>query len=74
MIDGLAQLPVDMPTEESKSWQDSSGKYQECSNEQQILLTKDAGAYDKTSPNYEDRAYHGREWIEEGGLGVRACD
>jgi hypothetical protein len=44
MIDGLAQLPVDMPTKESKSWQDSSGKYQECSNEQQILLTKDAGA------------------------------
>jgi hypothetical protein len=33
-----------MPTKESKSWQDSSGKYQECSNEQQILLTKDAGA------------------------------
>jgi hypothetical protein len=74
MIDGLAQLPVDMPTKESKSWQDFRRKYQECSNEQQILLTKDAGAYDETGPNFEDRACHEREGIEEGGLGVRTCD
>ena len=74
MIDGLAQLPVDMPTKESRSWQDFSGKYQECSNEQQILLTKDAGAKDKTNPNFENRGRHEREWIEEGGLGVRTCD